>query len=173
MTTVVVSYDPEMLSVGPVIFGSICASANRQLLLVLLLGKKVQCPFLIVFERYVQCWEKLNRNKFKGPAWSYFVRIPVYMLYTLVTETALCVQAFVEMVANKMQRLMDVLANGVPMNGGMLRCHLLKEHALRSPVHTHARTHAHLYTSSSVLHSFNAIQENFYSTNNKFFMALH
>ncbi|CAL8378490.1 unnamed protein product [Boreogadus saida] len=42
--------------------------------------------------------------------------------------------AFVEMVANKMERLMDVLANGVPMNGGLLRCHLLKENALRSPI---------------------------------------
>ncbi|XP_030193478.1 mucin-12 isoform X3 [Gadus morhua] len=42
--------------------------------------------------------------------------------------------AFVEMVANKMERLMDVLANGLPMNGGLLRCHLLKENALRSPI---------------------------------------
>jgi hypothetical protein len=44
------------------------------------------------------------------------------------------------MVANKMERLMDVLANGLPMNGGLLRCHLLKENALRSPVHVQTQT---------------------------------
>ncbi|CAL8326190.1 unnamed protein product [Lota lota] len=42
--------------------------------------------------------------------------------------------AFVELGASKMERLMDALGNGVPMDGGVLRCHLLKEYALSSPI---------------------------------------
>ena len=64
----------------------------------------------------------------------------MFAVVALAMETALCVQAFVEMVANKMERLMDVLANGLPMNGGLLRCHLLKENALECPVHTQTHT---------------------------------
>jgi len=72
------------------------------------------------------------------------------LVVILVMETALCVQAFVEMAANKMEQLVDVLTNGVRMNHGMIHCHLLREDALRSPVcaraHTHARTHTHTHT---------------------------
>ena len=67
------------------------------------------------------------------------------LVVLLVIETALCVQAFVEMAANKMEQLMDALTNGVLMNSGIVHCHLLKENALGSPVHTHTHTHTHTH----------------------------
>ncbi|KAJ3585180.1 hypothetical protein NHX12_013901, partial [Muraenolepis orangiensis] len=42
--------------------------------------------------------------------------------------------AFVEMATNKLEQLIDALANGVPLNEGRIHCHLLKENALESPI---------------------------------------
>lgn len=60
------------------------------------------------------------------------------LVVLLVMETALFVQAFVEIAADKMKQLIEALANGVPLISGRVRCHLLEEKALGSPVRTHA-----------------------------------
>ena len=57
----------------------------------------------------------------------------------LVMPTALCVQAFLTMTANRMASLIEALVMEASLNFETVRFHILKENALESPVH--AQTH--------------------------------
>ena len=74
-----------------------------------------------------------------GLRYRLFICVQGIIVVLLVMPTALCVQAFLTMTANRMASLIEALVMEASLNFETVRFHILKENALESPVH--AQTH--------------------------------